>query len=463
MEIEETNVAQPDYLDTIAAFVASTDYEDLPEEVRRHAKYVWLDTAGVIMAGSLEPQPSALAKRLAHDRGSATVLRPGFPHCDAANAALLNGTAGTFLELDEGHRPSGHPAMYIVPSVLALAEANGATGKQLIEALVLAYEVSSRLSWATRLIRGIHIHGSLGVVGAAVGAARLLGYDAPRIREAINIASCLNGATPSLAAFEGALVRNVYAGFSGHMGVLIADLVESGFTGLFDGPSETYTKLLAHSFDPECLVDRLGEEFEISTNYFKLHAACRHLHAPLDALDQALGGRAVQPEEVKRVRVAGNSQMVACGRTSPVNPLAAKFSVPFAIATSIVRKNTGIEGFRHEAVDNPATRSLAQRVALEEDQSFSQVWPQENPARVEVVLTTGETLVGQVNKPRGDQPSPISYAEVKDKFSRLTSAIFPGGNAVHAMNLFLHMEEMPQASELTAALRELASREAVTA
>ena len=450
-------------MDTIAAFVASTNYEDLPEEVRRHAKYVWLDTAGVIMAGSLEPQPSALAQRLAHDRGSATVLRPSFPRCDAHNAALLNGTAGTFLELDEGHRPSGHPAIYIVPSVLAVAEATGATGKQLIVALVLAYEVGSRLSWATRLIRGIHIHGSLGVVGAAVGAARLLGYDAPRIREAINIASCLNGAAPSLAAFEGALVRNVYAGFSGHTGVLIADLLESGFTGLFDGPSETYTKLLAHSFNPECLVDRLGDEYEISTNYFKTHATCRHVHAPLDALDRALGGRTVRPEEVERVRVLGNSQTVACGRTNPDNPLAAKFSVPFAIATSIVRNDTWMEAFQQEAVDHPATRSLVQRVALEEDQAFSQRWPHDNPARVEVVLTTGETLVGQVDRPRGDQPSPISYEEVEDKFSRLTSPIFPNGNDAHAMSLFLRMEEMPRASELTAALRELASREAVTA
>ena len=453
--------AEPDYLDTIANFVAGTGYDDLPEEVRRHAKYVWLDTVGVIMAGSLEPQPSALAQRLANVEGPATVLRPGFPLCGAREAALINGTAGTFLELDEGHRPSGHPAIYIIPPVLALGEATGASGRQLIEALVLAYEVSARMCRAIRLIPGIHVHGSLGVVGAAVGAARLLGYDAPRIREAINLASCLNVATPSLAAFEGALVRNVYAGFSGHMGLLITDLLESGFTGLLDGPSETYTKLLAHSFNPQFLVDNLGDEYQITTNYFKTHAACRHLHAPIDALDQALGGRVLRPEEVKLVKVVANAHVVTFDRTDPINPLAAKFSLPFSIATRIVRDEAGGEAFNQEAVDNPATRSLAKRIELAEEQSFSQRWPQDHPSRVEVVLTSGESLVGQVDRPLGDQPFPMAYQDLKRKFSGLTSAIFPGGADAHAMDLFLDLEAIPKAGGLTSGLRALSSREAI--
>ena len=292
---------------------------------------------------------------------------------------------------------------------------------------------------------------------------RLLGYDASRLREAINLASCLNGTTPSLAAYEGALVRNVYAGFSGHMGVLIADLLESGFTGLRDGPSETYTKLLARSFNPDLLMDNLGGEYQITTNYFKSHAACRHLHAPIDALDQALGDRALRPEEVKLVRVAANAHAVACSRSDPVNPLAAKFSLPFSIATRIVRNEAGAEAFTQEAVDNPATRSLAQRVELEEDQAFNQRWPNDHPSRVEVVLTTGETLVGQVDRPRGDHPFPMDYHELKHKFSRLTSAILPGGGDAHAMDLFLRMETIPRAGDLTAGLRELAGREAITA
>ena len=457
MATKEKTAVEQDYLDTLSAFLAGTGYDDLPQKVRQHAKYVWMDTIGVIMAGSLEPQASALAHRLSDDRGSATILSPGFPRSDPLNAALANGTAGTFLELDEGHHPTGHPAIYIVPPVLALGEATGATGKQLIEALVLAYEVTARLSLATQFIKGVHTHGSLGVMGAVVGAARLLKYDASRIREAINVAACLNGATPFLTAFEGALVRNVYAGFSGHMGVLITHLVESGFTGPRDGLSETYTKLIADSFDPTHLVADLGDSYQIATNYFKMHAACRHTHGPMDALIQALGDRTLRPEEVQRVTVRGNANVVMCGRHDPQNPLAAKFSVPFAIATGIVRNNTGVAAFRQEAVDDPATQALAQRVTAVEEEAFTQRWPHEHPVRVEIALSSGETLVGQVDTPRGDQPSPISYDEVKEKFSSLTSAIFSNGRSAQAMDLFLRLEEMPRAGDLTAALRDLAS------
>ena len=456
MAIQQSTTLKQDYLDTVASFVADTGYADLPEKVRQHAKYMWMDTIGVILAGSLEPQNSALAGRLSVGGGPATILRPGFPRCDAMNAALANGTAGTFLELDEGHRPTGHPAVYIVPPVLALGEVTGATGKQLIESLVLGYEVTARLSWATRFIDGLHIHGCLGVVGAAVGAARVLGYQAPAIREAINVASYLNGATPSQAVVEGALVRNVYAGFSGHMGVLIADLVEAGFTGPRDGLKETYTKLIANSFEPREMVDNLGGEYQITTNYFKLHAACRHLHAPIDALEQALGGRSLRPEEVRRVTVVGTRHTARYGRPDPSNSLSAKFSVPFAIATRIVRNSTGMDAFQQEAVDNPATQALAKKVHVEEDVDFSRRLPHEHPARVEVLLTSGERLVGQVDSPRGDPTSPVSYEEVVDKFSSLTSSIFPDGNDSQAVDLFMSLEDMPRAGELTAALRELA-------
>lgn len=455
MAIQQKPTTQQDYLDTIAAFVADTTYDDLPEKVRLHAKYVWMDTLGVIMAGSREPQAAALARRLGKD-GGATILGAGFPRCDAQNAALVNGTAGTFLELDERHPPRGHPGIYTMPAILALAEATDATGSQLIEAQVLAYEFATRLAWSTRLIHGIHVHGSLGVVGAAVGAARILGFDASQTREAINVGSSFNAVTPGLAAIEGALVRNVYAGYSGHMGVVIADLVQSGLTGLRDGLTETYTNLIGSAFDPGPFTDGLGDDYNITTNIFKMHAACGHLHPTLDALESALAGRTFRADEVERVRVVGTNFVVEYGRTDPQNPLAAKFSVLFAVATRIVKNTTWVEAFEQPAVDDPVTRDLARRVTVEEDPAFTQRWPHEHPARVEVVTTSGETLRGEVDRPRGGPHSPFSYEDLKGKFSSLTSPFFNGKEA-QAIELFMHMDELPRAGDLTAGLQELAT------
>jgi 2-methylcitrate dehydratase PrpD len=453
LAIDQKTATYQDYLDSVSAFVSSTGYDDLPEAVRQHAKHVWMDTVGVIMGGSLESENMSLAQRLSDDRGSSTILRHGFPRADARNAALANGTAGTFLELDEGHWPTGHPSIYIVPAVLALGEKIGATGKQLIEALVVAYEISARIAAASKFIPGIHIHGNLGVIGATVGTARLLGYDTSRTREAINVASCLNGATPSLACIEGALVRNVYTGFSGQMGVLVPDLVESGFTGLRDGLGETYTKFISSSFDRETMVADLGQDFRITTNYFKLHAACRHLHSPIDAVEKVLAGRSLRAEEVEEVKVFGNSHAFQYNRTDPNNHLAAKFSVPFAVATRISHNSGGREAFQQQAVDDPETRALSARVKVVEDAEFNR--RQDRPSRVEVVLRSGETLVGEVDNPRGDNDSPIPFGEVKQKFTSLTSDFFSGGNGAEAIELFMRLEETT-AGDLTERLRQLA-------
>ena len=455
MAIDQKTTTYQDYLDKVSSFIAGTGYDDLPEAVRQHARHVWMDTMGVIMGGSLESENAALAERLRDDRGSSTILRRGFPRADARNAALANGTSGTFLELDEGHWPTGHPAIYIVPAVLALGEKIGATGKQLIESLVLAYEISARIAACSKFVKGIHIHGNLGVIGATIGTARLLGYDASRTREAINVASCLNGATPLLACIEGALVRNVYTGFSGQMGVLVPDLVESGFTGLRDGLGETYTKFISSSFDREAMAADLGQDFLITSNYFKLHAACRHLHPPIDAVEQALVGRSVRPNEVEEIKVLGNAHAFQYNRTDPNNHLAAKFSVPFAVATRISHNSGGREAFQQDAVDDPETRALSAKVKVVEDDEFNRRYP-ERPSRVEIVLRSGETLVGEVDNPRGDSDNPIPYGEVKEKFTSLTSDFFRGGSATQAIDLFMSLEDTT-AGNLTGRLRELAS------
>ena len=254
----------------------------------------------------------------------------------------------------------------------------------------------------------------------------------------------------------GSTVRNIYAGLSGHIGLLVADLVESGFTGPYDGLSETYTKIIASSFDPDRMVSGLGDDYQICTNYFKLHAAGRYLHPPLDALEAALGGRTLHPGEVQRVKVVGSSTLAMCDEADPANSLASKSSVPFGIATRIVSGGSGAEAFQQRAVDDPLTKALAHRVVMEEDAAFSRVWPEVRPARVEVLLSSGETLVGEVDGPRGDRPGEISYEEIEDKFLRLTSAVFPDGNVAKAMDLFMRLEETPKAGDLTAALRELA-------
>ena len=442
-------------LDALADFAATLRYDDIPESTRLHSRYVLMDTVGAMLGGSTEVENVALIGRLALEHGEATVMARGLPPSTSERAAQANGTSGTALEQDEGHLPVGHPAIYTVPATLAVGEEIGASGRSVIETLVVAYELSVRLARSTRFDQGLHTHGSIAAVAAAVAAGRARGFGVDRLREAIDAAACLNGATPFFSANEGATVRNAYAGLAGYVGVLVSRLVESGFTGPRDGLNEVYTRLLGHGIDAGALTDGLGEGYEITTNYFKLHAACRYTHAPLDALQAAQNGRTLAPDEVREVRVVGNANAAMCGRHDPQNSLAAKFSVPFALATAIVNGHTGVEAFRQPAVDDAVTRDLARRVVVVEEESYTARFPSEQVAEVEVRLESGDVLTGAVTNPRGAEHDPVAYAEVERKFETLSAIALGHESQGKARRLILGVHTLPDVRELTAGLRAL--------
>ena len=160
------------YLDMLCRFLAGLCFEDLPKDVVRQAGLVVADTVAVIAAGSAEPEMAALTARLAGAPGPAAVIGTGL-RTEAGKAALLNGTAGTFLEMDEGNRFSrGHPAIHVLPAVLATAEAQGMSGRDTLLAFVLGYEVGARLGGAARLRPAMHPHGTWGTVAAAAAIGR---------------------------------------------------------------------------------------------------------------------------------------------------------------------------------------------------------------------------------------------------------------------------------------------------
>ena len=182
------------YLDTLSTFAAGLRFAALPPAVRLHTGWILADTLAAIAAGSAEPELRALAQRQRLGSGATLIGLGQQAHPEAA--ALVNGTSGTFLEMDEGNRFSrGHPAIHVLPAALALCEQQGADADPVLSALVVGYEVGSRLGAASQLRSAMHPHGTWGTVGAAAACARVMGLDAAGMREAINIASSLTTAT----------------------------------------------------------------------------------------------------------------------------------------------------------------------------------------------------------------------------------------------------------------------------
>ena len=224
-------------LDRLVAFVAGTRFDDLPGEVVARAKTTIMDTVGAILAGGQLPEVIALAELAGRSSGAhETTLIGKTAKADPAWACLYHGTAGTSFELDEGHAFSrGHPAIHTLPPALALGEASGRSGKDVLTAFILGYEVAARVGSGTHLRPGAHPHGTWGTLGAATAAALLASKSKKSLEtdvgETIRVASNLTLAASFQAAYDGASVRNTYAGVGAQLGLLAAQLAHCGFTG----------------------------------------------------------------------------------------------------------------------------------------------------------------------------------------------------------------------------------------
>lgn len=414
------------YRQALAAFASGLSFERLAPEVRQHARWILADTIGAIAGGSVEPELRALADSQSA-RGAATPI--GFArHASADSAAFLNGTAGTFLEMDEGNRfARGHPAIHAVPAALAIAETMGTDADTFLAAVVVGYEVGARLAAASRLRASMHTHGTWGTIGAAAAAARAAGRGEGAMRNVLNIAASLTTATSKLTMLQGGLVRNVYAGLANRNGILALELDAAGFGGEADGLRTLFTSIVSDAFDPGQAIDGLGSQWQLMRNYFKLHACCRFNHGTLDALDVlAERGELPEPQDVEAVVVETYGLAAEMDNAEPANTLGAKFSIPFAVATRLHHGHSRLEAFTWEAVRDAGVLALARKVTVREDAAMSARLPDERPARVSVRRTDGRTVAAQVTFNRGDDAAPYGLEELAGKFLQLTGRVWPG-------------------------------------
>jgi len=342
---------------------------------------------------------------------------PGAPGADPTFAAFVNATAGTFLELDEGFRPTGHPAIHVLPAALASAQALHVSGRELLAAFLGGYEVTARLFEAYRLTYPLHPHGHFGAVGAAVAVARLRGVDA---EEPAAVAATLPLLPVWQPCTEGATARNAYAGTAAAMGLTANRLADAGFSGSREAQGAAFGRLVGELVDPDALAGPVDpRDLRITRNYMKLHSACALSHSALDAV-LALGS--FDPEDVSGVEVetVSNNLKIA-GRARP-NDLSTRFSTPYAVAAAIVHGHTQPEAF----VPEERVAELAEHVEVRAADDLEDSWPDAAPARVTVRLRGGDARTGCVDNPRGHHSNPASADQLRSKFELLVGGDDPG-------------------------------------
>src|SRR5271156_6531041 len=442
-------------IEALAQFVAQTRWEDIPGPVQRHAKLVLLDTLGVILAGAERPEVRELRDDLAGTAGTgATVYARGWPAQDPRTAALLNGIAGRSIELCEGLRfVSGQAAMQVLPGVLAVGEHAGSSGREMLAAFVLGYDLAARLAGGFTPRPLAHQNGQVSLLAAAAAGARLRGLDAAGISRAMRIATTLL-LTPSYTnAVAGATTLNVAGGMSGFAGALAPELAQAGFEAQPDAIEEALGQLVGGGFAPDGILDELGTRWEITRNYFRLYACCNPIHPALDCLAAALAELRPRPDQVERIDVATYRFASVMQNPEPPNYFASKYSLPHAAAVMAVRGNAGFTALDDTALNDPTIAALRHRVQVGEDPAMSALAPRLRPARVTVTLTDGRRATHSCDSHRGDFQQPFAESEIREKFRELAGTVLTPEGVSKVEGAVDRSEEWASLAELTGLLR----------
>lgn len=446
-----------DYMKNITEYVCKLRFEDIPSDVVMRAKLVVIDTIAAIAAGAQEEEIKKLSNFLnvTDGKGVSSVIGSGFK-TEALKAALLNGASGTFLEIDEGNQfGRGHPAVQMLPAVIAVAEEKKLSGKDLITALVVGYEIGTRIGIASKLRMSMHPHGVWGTVAAAVGLGKLLDYDQAAMKELISVSASMTTATNRQTMLDGGTVRNIYSGMSSHNGLLAHYMIQSGFTGEKDGLNTVFSSVVSEEFNQEAMIEDLGNYFEIGRNYFKRYACCRYNHSALDATMEITGslpdGR-LDPDAIEKIDVWTYSLAAQLCGQEPDNMLAAKFSIPFAIATYLIHGNAGVSSFRMSAVQNPIIRDLSKKVTIFEDPKLTAMMPRKRPSRVLITLKNGDKLESEAFINKGDTEDPYTQEELKEKYHELVDPVF--GDAT-AENIYEKLIDLDKAKDISEIIKQM--------
>ena len=416
----------------LAAFAANLEFDAIPESVVRRTEDLLVDWFGSAVAGH-GSRPVASITRFVHamgpQTGSSEVI-VSRARTSPYLAAMANAAASHVAEQDDVHNGSVfHPATVVFPAAVAVAQAIGASGQQLLTAAVAGYEVGIRVGefLGRSHYKVFHTTGTAGTLAAAAAVGHLLGLDARQMQHAFGSAG-----TQSAGLWEflrtGADSKQLHTAHAAAAGLMSAYLAQDGFTGaadILDGLQGMAAGMSSDS-DPAKLTDGLGTRWATAETSFKYHASCRHTHPAADALLQVMRAHNLQIADLERVitHVHQGAIDVLGPVLRPTTVHQSKFSMGTVLALVARFGHAGLAEFDRHFNDD-ATQSLAGRVGMALDAEVDAAYPQRWIGKVTVHTMDGRVLHGRVDEPKGDPGNTLSREEITAKALRL--AAFSGG------------------------------------
>jgi 2-methylcitrate dehydratase PrpD len=412
----------------VVDYIAGSRFEAIPQKALDVAKGAMLDCIGVALAGARQPGGTIMAEwsRAAAGAGPATVWGQGFktaPH----DAALTNGMAAHALDYDDvTWGLIGHPSVSLVPTVFSIGESIGASGRDVLHAYVVGFEVMAKIGRTTQPLHslegGWHATGTIGAFGACAAACKLLDLNPEQIGMALGIVYSM---TSGNVNNFGTMCKPLHAGLAARNGVEAALWARAGFTSQpapFDGPRSfhaVYSRGLPADLAP---LAELGKLYELVVRgvVIKPFPCGVALHPAIDAVFELKERYGFSAGDVESAD-AGVTKYTfdKLSYLEPKTGLEAKFSMTYTIARSILDDNIGLDTYTDRLVQDPRAQELTARVKMYVHEAIDEAWKRtggSRPVLVRIRLRDGRTIEKQVDFSKGNPEVPMSTKELSRKF-----------------------------------------------
>ena len=452
--------------DIISEYLGKVRYNNLPKDVIEKAKLCILDSTGCALGGSATNEGEiVISSLLAGERGFSTIFGRK-KKTSLTSAVFINSTLSNILDFDDTY--IGHPGATIVPVALNVGEDTNASGKEVITAVVLAYEVAIRIGLGLRPTverKYVHGHGSWQVFGAVAAASKLLGLETREINNALGIAGAnapLPSAMKTVYGLTGPTMAKNNFGTASEVGVRSVLLARGGFTGpkdIFDGDTGFGRMISTNQSDlDKILIKTLGIEYKILNNAFKPYPCCRLIHSSIDAVLNVVNNNNISLPDIEKILIKAVRPLhkPPFSSQAPEDMIKGEFNAPYAIACAL-RNIEPLEWYERKNMLDESLLEVTKKVEFEVDSNADKLFredPGTIPATAIIYLKNGKDYLKEVLIPKGDPRNPLITEDLIKKFKRLAFKVLNNECQVMSLiNMIMKLEEIEDVNELTKMLQ----------
>ena len=407
-------------VERFAGWAAQYRRAPLSGEVLHHAKRAVIDWHAALYAGARLPPATLLEKALGQELGQGNSLLSLGKKAPLRTAALINGTAAHAAEVDDIYRDGiYHPGAPTIAAALALAQDRNASGLDFLRAVVVGYEISTRIGAAMGRAHYKYWHntGTIGCFGAAAAGAELLGLDETRFAHALATVTTFSAGLQQAFRMD-SMSKPLHAGRAAEAGVAAALMAREGVTGSLD-VMQGFAAAMGDKPDWEKGLATLGKDFHITRMTFKNHACCGHTFAAIDGALEVKRRMGIDAREIEGVEVATYKAGVeVAGYENPRTAAEGRFSLKYVVATALTHGSARLAAFDPERLSHPETLSVMSKIRTSIDPGLEAGFPARRQARV-AIRARGKREEWLQPTRIGDPDAPLSDRMLEEKYLEL--------------------------------------------